>query len=307
MKKILFIGIGDEKSSKQRMTKALIENGQEYEYVRWTDISFFGEKMFAGQDEIDFDVIGAVFFDTPRFSIMKRIANDKKNEISFHLGNELNVLLSILKEKNIYSPNMDFFLKYPFYNKFSQSYMFSANNVAAIPTIHLSDNKIKKITTLLVKNNFNFPLIAKESHGESGGQVWKIENQEELEVFCGQRRNENVIFQPYIENNADYRVIIVDGQCAGIMKRSAKNGEWKNNFSLGGDIESHDDEEMKKFAIKACKKMNLDIAGLDIFSTASGYLVIEANLFFGLDGFEKVFKQSNVSEKILKMMINKIM
>jgi RimK family alpha-L-glutamate ligase len=305
MKKILFIGIGNEKDEKQRMTSALIEKGMEYIYARWSDLSFFGDKVYARSQEINFDEIGGVFFDIPRFPTTIKVAGEIKERIDFHLENEMHTLLTILKKKKIYAPNGDFFLSHPYYNKFSQAYIFADNGVAAIPTLHLCDNKKQKIAEIFAATNFDFPIVAKESYGGQGNKVWKIENQAELEEFIKDRRNVNVIFQPFVENNADYRVIVVGGECLGIMKRSAKEGEWKNNFSLGGEVAKHDDEEMQKFAIEACRKMNLDIAGLDIFSTDNGYLIIEANMFFGLDGFESVFQNLNVSGKILEMIINK--
>lgn len=303
MKKILFIGIGEEKGPKQRMTGALIKNELDYIYARWSDISFLGERVFAKKDELDFDQIGAVFFDIPRFPITTKLGGKIKKETEFHLENELHTLLTILKAKNIYAPNRDFLLNHPYYNKFSQAYIFASSNVPAIPTVHLCDNKAKKVLEFFSRVQLDFPVIAKESYGGQGSKVWKIKDQAELEEFIKERRNVNVVFQPYIENRADYRVIVVAGQCLGIMKRSAKAGEWKNNFSLGGEVEKHDDKEMEEFAVKACRDMNLDIAGLDIFATESGYLVIEANLFFGLDGFESVFESLDVSEQILKMIV----
>jgi len=305
MKKILFIGIGQEHGPKQRMTKALLEKGAEYIYAKWSDLSFLGDKMYVQTQEIDFNEIGGVFFDIPRLSTTIKVAGKAKGSMDFHLENEMHSLLTILKEKNIYAPNRDFLLKHPYYNKFSQAHIFACNTIAAIPTLHLCDNKKQKIAEMFAVAGFDFPIVAKESYGGQGEKVWKITNQKELEAFIENRRNVNVVWQPFVKNDADYRVIVVGGECLGTMKRSAKEGEWKNNFSLGGDVAKHADEEMQKFAVEACRKMKLDIAGLDIFATQNGYLIIEANLFFGLDGFESVFQDLDVSGKILEMIINK--
>lgn len=307
MKKILFVGIGEEKDPKQRITKALVENKLDYLYVRWSDLTFFGEKVYAQAKEINFEEIGAAFFDIPRFSVRTKFVGGREEETEFHLENELQILLTILKEKNIYALNRDFFLKYPYYNKFSQAYIFGRHDIPSIQTVHLCDNKKKKLAEIFSETKLNFPLVAKESYGARGSKVWKIYNQKMLEDFVAKRRSVSVVFQPFIENDADYRVIVVGGQCLGIMKRSAKKGEWKNNFSLGGNIEKYSDEEMKKFAVRTCQEMNLDMAGLDIFSTKSdGYLIIEANLFFGLDGFESVFEELDVSEKVIKLIMDKL-
>lgn len=288
------------------MTSALVKSGAAYVYVKWSDLAFIGNKVYAQAQELDLREIGVVFFDIPRFSVNTKFFGGRRKETEFHLENELQVLLTILKEKNIYALNRDFFLKYPYYNKFSQTYIFESNGVASIPTVHLSDNKQRKLLEFFNSANFYFPLVAKESYGARGSKVWKIADQAMLTAFIAERRNVSVVFQPFIENDADYRVIVVGGKCLGIMKRSAQGGEWKNNFSLGGEVARHEDEEMKKFAIEACQKMKLDIAGLDIFSTPTGFLVIEANLFFGLDGFESVFEELDVSAEIVKMLVAKL-
>ncbi len=303
MKKILFIGIGKEENQKQRMLKALVKAGVGCVYVKWSELAFLGNKLYAQSKEIDLKQFGAVFFDTPRFTV-KSVKSNKK--IAFNLGNELQLLLTSLKENNVYTLNQDFFLKYPYYNKFSQAYIFASNEIPSIPTLHLADNKVSKISEILIEKNFNFPIIVKEGYGEGGEGVWKLDNQLELNSFIAKRRSENLIFQPFIKNDGDYRVIVANGKCLGIMKRSAQGGEWKNNFSLGGEVARHEDEEMKKFAVKACQKMKLDMAGLDIFSTPTGFLVIEANLFFGLDGFESVFEELDVSAEIVKMLVAKL-
>ena len=303
MKKILFIGIGKKNSSQQRLVATLENKGIEHLYVKWSDLSFLGQRVFASAEEIPFAEIGTVFFDIPRFFVNTIGAGGEKTGFEFVFENELQILLTILKEKNIYAPNCDFLLNYPFYNKFSQSYIFDRNNIPSIPTLHINDNKITKVLPLMEKHAIGFPLVAKESCGGKGDKVWKIKSEAELAAFIENRRKVNIIFQPYIENDADFRVIVIDNKCMGIMKRSAKKGEWKNNFSLGGMVGKHTDPAMEKFAIESCQKMGLDVAGLDIFSTDEGYVIIEANLFFGLDGFESVFTNVDVPADIMNLLI----
>lgn len=300
-KKLLVIGIGKKDNSKQRMVLATEKSGVPYIFMRWSDISFFGQRLYNGSEILNLDEIGAVFFDIHRFTINTQDDNGGKKETDFHLENELYALLTFFKKHDIYALNRDFFLKYPFYNKFTQAELFSSKGIAFIPTLHLCDNKLEKISAKLEELDWNFPLVAKESYGARGSKVWKIENVEDLKEFVKERRNQSLVFQPFIENNADYRAIVIGGVCVGIMQRSAKDGEWKNNFSLGGTVAAHHNEEMARFAQDACRKLNLDIAGLDIFATEQGFLIIEINLFFGLDGFESIYRQADVSGKIMDL------
>jgi RimK family alpha-L-glutamate ligase len=302
MKKILIIGIGEENSQKQHLVIALKNNNLPYIYKKWSDLSFCGKDIFFEQERFNFRNINTVIFDIFRFPIIKKMS---RVEISYNLENEFNILLNLLKEKNIYTPNHAFFSQYPFYNKFSQMHVFASQKISAIPTIHLCDNKEEKILASIKKQGFSFPLVAKESYGGGGNNVWKLQDEKELATFIKDRRNTNTIFQPYIKNNADYRAIVVDGKCLGLMKRSAKSGQWKNNFSLGGSVEKYKNPKMSKFAVAVCKKMGLEMAGLDILSVKNGFVVIEVNLFFGVDGFQSVYPEINVAEKIIQSTVNK--
>ncbi|MDO8240548.1 MAG: ATP-grasp domain-containing protein [Candidatus Moranbacteria bacterium] len=302
MKKILLIGIGEENSPKQYLPPAFKKNAMPFIYAKWSDLSFQGKDVFVGQIKLDFKNIKTVIFDIFRFPIIKKVS---KQAFNYNLENEFNILLNILKEKGIYTPNHTFFLQYPFYNKFSQMHIFASKKIPTISTLHLCDNKKNKVLSLLKKQSIPFPLVAKESYGGGGNNVWKISNKKALESFIENRRNINTVFQPYIKNDADYRAIVINGECIGLMKRSAQKGQWKNNFSLGGKVQKYIDPKMSRFAVNVCKKMGLEMVGLDILATKNGFVIIEANLFFGLDGFQSVHPEINIAEKIIKLISTK--
>jgi hypothetical protein len=298
MKKTLIVGIGEENNPKQHLVLAIKKMGLLFVYKKWSDLSFYEKDVYFKQEKINFNHVDAVIFDIFRFPIINK---EKNSEFNYNLENEFNVLLGILKERKIYTPNHMFFSQYPFYNKFSQMHIFDTKKIPHIPTLHISDNKPEKVLAALKKHNISFPLVAKESYGGGGNNVWKIKNKTDLVDFLEKRRSINIVFQPYIKNDSDYRVIIVGKKCLGIMKRSAQKGQWKNNFSLGGNIEKWQDKKMEKFAIAACKKINLDMAGFDILRVNNKFVVIETNLFFGLDGFQTVYPEINVAEKIINL------
>ncbi|HCU70743.1 MAG TPA: hypothetical protein DIC35_03225 [Candidatus Moranbacteria bacterium] len=303
MKKILLIGIGEENNPSQKIIIALKKQKIPYIYTKWSNLSFQGENVYMGLETINFKNIRSVIFDIFRFPIIKK---ENKEEINYNLENEFNVLLNLIKEKGIYTPNQSFFSQYPFYNKFSQMHVFASKKIPSIPTVHLCDNKKEKVFNLLKQLAPSFPLVVKESYGGGGNNVWKVKTKKELENFIEKRRNVNIVFQPYIKNDADYRAIVINGDCLGIMKRSAQKGQWKNNFSLGGKVEKYADKKMERFAVMVCKKLGLEMAGLDILSTKNGFAIIEINLFFGLDGFQSVYPEINVAEKIINFVNTKV-
>mgnify|MGYP001129262638 CR=1 FL=1 len=109
-----------------------------------------------------------------------------------------------------------------------------------------------------------------------------------IEAFHGLKAR--VIIQEFIKESAgtDIRAFIVDGVVVGSMKRSAKEGEFRSNLHRGGTaevIELTDEEE--NAAIKACKSLGLNIAGVDMLRSDRGPLILEVNSSPGLEGIER--------------------
>ena len=83
------------------------------------------------------------------------------------------------------------------------------------------------------------------------------------------------------------RVLVVDGQVVGAMKRQGKEGEFRSNLHRGGSakiIELSDEEE--NAAIKAAKAIKLGVAGVDMLQSERGPLILEVNSSPGLEGIQ---------------------
>ncbi|RLC35726.1 hypothetical protein DRH14_00060 [Candidatus Shapirobacteria bacterium] len=121
-------------------------------------------------------------------------------------------------------------------------------------------------------NYFDFPLVIKGSGGDRGSRVFKVDNQLELDNLVKELRwmeikeGKRFMAEEYIENDGDYRIIVLGDKVLGVMKRSRqKEGEFRNNYSAGGEVEVADlPEEIKKLAIKASKVCSLLVAGVDV-------------------------------------------
>jgi RimK family alpha-L-glutamate ligase len=300
MKKILVVGINEKIHTTARLIEEARKKKIALTFIRWGSLFFKNNEAFAKDKKIHWATFKSAFFDVPSFYVNPK--GQKRKRIAFDLDNDLNILLNTLCEKNISSANRDFMLKYPYYNKFTQSQIFSSSNIPAIPTLHLADNKLDKVLGALRIAKFKFPLVVKESDGGLGENVWKLNNKKELEAFVEIRRNMNLIYQPFMKNDGDFRVLVIRGKSMGIMKRKAKGKEWRNNFALGGIIEKYEDKKMERFAETVAKKMSLDYAGIDIFKFSEGYRVIEVNIFARFEGFEKTYPKINIAEEILKFL-----
>ncbi|MGY3792271.1 30S ribosomal protein S6--L-glutamate ligase [Aquimarina sp. 433] len=135
------------------------------------------------------------------------------------------------------------------------------------------------------------PLIIKLLEGTQGLGVVLAETktaaESVLEAFNGLQAR--VIVQEYIKEakGADIRVLVVDGQVVGAMKRQGKEGEFRSNLHRGGSakiIELSDDEE--NAAIKAAKALKLGVAGVDMLQSERGPLILEVNSSPGLEGIQ---------------------
>lgn len=298
MKKILVFGINKKVHSVLRVVEELEKANIPYTFAKWNLLSFFEGKLLINGERLELKEYSSAFFNVPNYYLISKKKKDRP--LAFDLDNEFMIVLKEIERHNILAMNRSFFINTPFYNKFTQSSIFAQKNIPSIPTLHLSDNGYNKVITAIESISLTFPIVAKESDGGLGDQVWKLENKKELKKFLRSRRNLNLIYQPFLKNKGDYRVLIIGGKSIGIMKRSAQGKEWKNNFALGGNISAYTDPKMEIFAENACEKMGLDYAGVDIFKIHGNYLIIEINAFAKFEGFEKVYTKKNVGALIVK-------
>ncbi len=135
------------------------------------------------------------------------------------------------------------------------------------------------------------PLIIKLLEGTQGLGVVLAETktaaESVLEAFNGLQAR--VIVQEYIKEarGADIRILVVDGQVVGAMKRQGKEGEFRSNLHRGGTakmiaLNRHEEQA----AIMAAKALNMGVAGVDLLQSARGPLILEVNSSPGLEGIE---------------------
>lgn len=83
-------------------------------------------------------------------------------------------------------------------------------------------------------------------------------------------------------------------------KRIAAPGEFRANIHLGGSAEKIIiSKQIRSLAIKACKSLNLEVAGVDIINSSRGPLVLEVNSSPGLEGIETV-SQTDIASLLIK-------
>ncbi|MBP9758944.1 ATP-grasp domain-containing protein [Candidatus Dojkabacteria bacterium] len=140
----------------------------------------------------------------------------------------------------------------------------------------------------------SLPFIIKPVKGARGYNIHKIQYYEDFSVFINKYSNTRYfLFQEFIPNNGDYRVIVVGGKVVGMFKRIPNEGEFRANISRGGSGEIVTDRKLVKkigdFALKACKVLEIEIGGVDVMlSEKNGMLYfIEVNRSMQWKGFER--------------------
>jgi RimK family alpha-L-glutamate ligase len=227
----------------------------------------------------------------------------KKHKKKFNLSNEINILLGHLADSFIL--NGAAYAKSPFYNKFTQIELFRQYKIPAIPSFHTAINNKKNVSAFLKRYKINFPCVAKISNSSQGAGVYKIDNAVDLARFIEKNQNKNIIFQKFIVNDGDYRVLVIGGRSLGVMKRTRKSAEWRNNLSLEATSAPVWNKSIEKIAVDACKKIGLDFAGVDVIMAGKKYYILEINDVPGFKGFEEVFPGTNVAKSLAKYILNK--
>lgn len=139
------------------------------------------------------------------------------------------------------------------------------------------------------------PLVLKILEGTQGVGVVLVESTKAaksvLDAFYGM--DVNLLVQEYIAeaNGSDIRVLVVDGEVVGAMKRQGAEGDFRSNLHQGGSAQAYKLNRVEKAtALAAAKAMGLGVCGVDMIPSNRGPLVMEVNSSPGLEGIEKSTK-----------------
>jgi len=180
----------------------------------------------------------------------------------------------------------------------TQLKMYTAN--IPMPETFLSStvNSAKEVL-----KKMNFPIIMKFLKGTQGKGVMFADSKasalsilDALDVL-----KQPVILQEYIETDGtDIRAIVIGDKVVAAYRRISQTEDKRANFyfdALGEALKLNN--KTKKIAIAAAKVIEADICAVDILDSATGPLVIEANLSPGLQGVTK-FTKIDVADEIAK-------
>ncbi len=190
-----------------------------------------------------------------------------------------------------------------FFKQFQQEYIKKRfKNINTIPTFTFLDKKT--LLEALKSGRLKFPMIKKPNLGSKGEGIKLIKDDSDLKLLQNDDIKES-IFQNFIENDGDYRVLVIGGQPVDIIKRTGAKDSFLNNVSMGGDTSLVTDEKLRTelFEISAqiASSLNLGFCGVDIIqdkNTKKLYF-LELNTVPQWQGFQKC-TGINVAQKLIE-------
>lgn len=145
----------------------------------------------------------------------------------------------------------------------------------------------------LIEETIGFPIVVKTISGSQGSGVFLCETPGNLEdlmqLLDTAKTQANFIIQEFIKSSKgrDLRVFTVGGRVIACMERISCDGNFKANFSRGGEVRAYPvNKEIEWLAAECTRVLNLDIAGIDLLFDGESFKICEANSSPGFKGIE---------------------
>lgn len=153
------------------------------------------------------------------------------------------------------------------------------------------------------------PCIYKTSLGSLGCNVFLIDNEKDIEKTIKENGKYNrYIFQEYVPNDFDYRVVIANGKPTSICKRTRVTDKYRNNVALGASEDfikvKNVPNDVLDIAIQSAKALKLNWAGVDVVTdkdTGINY-ILEVNRRPGLT---EQSSETNAAYKFIKGLVGR--
>lgn len=268
------------KYTRERIEEEVVTRGVDFKYIHLKDVSIEYVKgemhVLVSGERLDF--LDAVF-------IMRKFG-DEYSSFSFTFF----TLLSFAMEKGITVFNGESFSVFPHLeDKLFQQTYFSNKGFPVIEKSHYFST-IEQCE----KTDINFPILAKPRTGMCGDGVALFECMDDIRRYFFKNDITNHIFQRFVKNTYDLRVVTSKDGVIGAIKRFRSSG-IVNNFAAGGSVEVFKlDSELEKLCVDICNSVKAHHLGIDLIfdEVSKEYYLLEVNRFMAFEGFEKASGQN---------------
>jgi ribosomal protein S6--L-glutamate ligase len=162
-----------------------------------------------------------------------------------------------------------------------------------------------------------FPMIMKSSIGtQTGVGVVIVESLRSLNAMVQMmllwEQHLPIILQEYVKIDYDIRVVVLDGNILGAMKRNVivDESDFRSNVSLGGEAEPIELTEIEiRDSLTAADAVQGRLVGVDLIPAKDREkeqpLVLEVNSMPGFGGIEKITKDKSITQEIFRHFKNR--
>ena len=177
-------------------------------------------------------------------------------------------------------------------------------NLTQPNTVLIPDDEEETIKNSLEKLDTKFPIILKTLRGSKGVGVLFIESERALtsivQLLYKEDKDTDILIQEYIESKFDVRVLVLGNKILATMKRNVIEGDFRSNYSQGGEVEKYDlSIEEKRNCILAAKSVGGDFVAVDFIPYKGKPYFLEVNSSPGTDGIEEA-NNINIAKKVLQ-------
>lgn len=148
------------------------------------------------------------------------------------------------------------------------------------------------------------PVVIKLLEGTQGIGVVLGETEQSaksvIEAFRG--ANVNILVQEFIKEarSTDIRAFVIGGKVVAAMQRTGSPNDFRSNLHRGGTASAIKiTPEERSTAIRAARKLGLNVAGVDMLRSNHGPVIMEVNSSPGLEGVEQATGK-DVAGKIIQ-------
>lgn len=137
---------------------------------------------------------------------------------------------------------------------------------------------IKTYNKKTIHQSIPMPVIAKPTDGSCGKGVVLLSDIESI-----LKTPDNYIFQPFIKNDGDWRVVVIGGKSVSAIKRLGNTTKATNNLATGSFALKENDpqilESIYKVAEIAANSLHFDYVGIDVIKdiNTEKYYFLESN------------------------------
>jgi len=191
------------------------------------------------------------------------------------------IISNLSQKKNIFFIDR-FHQKIHARGKLIQMFLLAMNGVPIPKTYHSLAYDRKKIRNAV--SWLKLPIVVKATNLGGGRMIYLAKNGTEIEKIIKKHPDTEFIFQEFIRNNFDYRIVVLGGKASVAEKRiRVGKKEFRNNACVGGkeiflcmkDVP----KRIKEIAISAAGTMDVQVAGVDVVRSISGKdFVFEVNV-----------------------------